>query len=115
MSNSVTPRTLAHQAVQSMGFPRQEYWSGMLFPSLGALSEPGIEPESPALQADSLLLNHQERLRNDNLYLGANECYYLYTCLSKNLIFQRRKNIHGIMKFISRNSNLILEFYRICH
>ena len=78
-----------------MGFPRQEYWSGMPFPSLGALSGSGIEPGSPALQADSLLLNHQERLKNDNLYLGANECYYLYTCLpkilSKNRIFQRRK------------------------
>ena len=84
MSNSVTPWTLAHQAPQSMGFPRQEYWSRLPFPLLGALSQPGIEPESPALQVDSLLLNDQEGLRNDTLYLGANECYYLYTCLPKN-------------------------------
>ena len=39
----------------SMGFPRQEYWSGLPFPSSGDLPDPGIEPGSPALQADSLL------------------------------------------------------------
>ena len=38
-----------------MGFPRQEYWSGLPFPSSGDLPDPGIEPGSPALQADSLL------------------------------------------------------------
>ena len=38
-----------------MGFSRQEYWSGLPFPSPGDLPDPGIEPESPALQADSLL------------------------------------------------------------
>jgi len=38
-----------------MGFSRQEYWSGLPFPSPGGLSNPGIKPESPALQADSLL------------------------------------------------------------
>jgi len=37
-----------------MRFPRQEYWSGLTFPSLGDLSKPGIEPESPALQANAL-------------------------------------------------------------
>ena len=47
--------TVASQAPLSMGFPRQEYSSGLPFPSLGDLSNPGIEPESPALQADSLL------------------------------------------------------------
>ena len=52
---SVTPRTVAHQAPLSMGFSRQEYWSGLLFPSPGHLPDPGIEPGSPALQADSLL------------------------------------------------------------
>ena len=39
----------------SMEFSRQEYWSGLPLPSLGDLPQPGIEPESPALQADSLL------------------------------------------------------------
>ena len=39
--------------LQSMGFSRQEYWSGLPFPSPGDLPNPGIEPGSPALQADS--------------------------------------------------------------
>ena len=38
----------------SMGFSRQEYWSGLPFPSPGDLPDPGIEPRSPALQADAL-------------------------------------------------------------
>ena len=50
MSNSfVTPWTVACQAPLSMGFPRQEYWSGVPFPSPGDLPKPGIEPVSPAL------------------------------------------------------------------
>ena len=47
--------TVARQAPLSMEFSRQEYWSGMLFPSLRDLPDPGVEPRSPALQADSLL------------------------------------------------------------
>ena len=49
----VTPWTIAHQAPLSMRFSRQEYWSGLPFPSLGDLPNPGIKPRSPALQADS--------------------------------------------------------------
>ena len=52
--------TVAHQAPLSMGFSRQEYWSGLPFPSPGDLPNPGIKPTSPALQVDSLLLSHQE-------------------------------------------------------
>ena len=48
-----TPWTVACQAPVSMGFSRQEYWSGLPFPSPGDLPNPGIEPRSPALQADS--------------------------------------------------------------
>ena len=48
------PVDLAHQAPPSMGFSRQEYWSGLPFPSPGDLPDPGIEPRSPALQADAL-------------------------------------------------------------
>ena len=51
----VAPWTVACQAPPSMGFSRQEYWSGSLFPSAGHLPDPGIEPGSPALQAGSLL------------------------------------------------------------
>ena len=48
------PWTVAHQAPPSMGFSRQEYWSGLPFPSPGDLPDPGIEPRSPALQVDAL-------------------------------------------------------------
>ena len=49
-----TPWTVAYQASQSIGFSRQEYWSGLPFPSPGDLPDPGIKPGSPALQADTL-------------------------------------------------------------
>ena len=49
-----TPWIVACQAPLSMGFSRQEYWSGLPFPSPGDLPVPGVEPRSPALQADSL-------------------------------------------------------------
>ena len=48
-----TPWTVTCQAPLSMGFSRQEYWSGLPFPYPGDLPDPGIEPRSPALQADS--------------------------------------------------------------
>ena len=51
----VTPWTVVCQASLSMEFSRQEYWSGVPFPSPGDLSNPGIEPRPPVLQADSLL------------------------------------------------------------
>ena len=50
----MTPWTVAHQAPLSMEFSRQEYWSGLPFPSLGDLPNPGIKPGSFVLQADSL-------------------------------------------------------------
>ena len=48
------PWTVVYQASLSMGFSRQEYWSGLPFPSPGDLSDPGIKLRSPALQADAL-------------------------------------------------------------
>ena len=53
-STLVTPWTVALQAPLSMGFPRQEYWSGLPFHSPGDLADPRIKPLSPDLQADSL-------------------------------------------------------------
>ena len=53
VSHSVTPRTTARQAPRSIAFPRLEYWSESPFPSPGDLPDPGIEPTSPAWQADS--------------------------------------------------------------
>ena len=51
---AATPWTAAHQAPLSMGFSRQEYWSGLPFPSPGDHPDPGIEPKSPTLQPDAL-------------------------------------------------------------
>ena len=53
---------VARQAPLSMGFLRQQYWSGLPFPSPGDLPDPGIKPESLALPMDSLPLNHQGSL-----------------------------------------------------
>ena len=50
----MTPWTVVRQASLSVGFSRQEYWSGLSFPSPRDHPDPGIEPRSPALQVDSL-------------------------------------------------------------
>ena len=54
----VTLWTVPCQAPQSMGFSREEYWSGMPCAPPGDLPHPGIKPRSPVLQVDSLLLSH---------------------------------------------------------
>ena len=51
-----TPWTVAYQDTPSMGFSRQEYWSGVPFPSPGDLPDPGIEPGFPTLQADAFTI-----------------------------------------------------------
>ena len=56
-----TPWTAAYQAPLSVGFSRQEYWSGLPFPSPGELPDPGIKPGSPALHADSLRTELREK------------------------------------------------------
>ena len=55
VAKSWTPWSVACQAPLSMGFPRQEYWSGLTFPSPEDLSGPDIEPRSPTMQADSIV------------------------------------------------------------
>ena len=50
----VTPWTVAYQVPPSMGFSRQEYWSGVPLLSPGDLTDPGIKPRSPTLEADAL-------------------------------------------------------------
>ena len=59
------PWTGAYQARLSMGFSRQEYWSGLPFPSTGDLPDPGIEPRSPALQEESLPTELQGKSQKD--------------------------------------------------
>ena len=69
----VTPWTLESQCPLSMGFSRQEYWSGLPFPTPGDLPDPGIKLGSPALQDDSLPLCHLEALNLWLLALKMNE------------------------------------------
>ena len=77
-----TPWTVTHQVSLSMEFSRQEYESELPFPSPGDLPNPGIEPRSPALQADSYHLRHQE------IY-----CYYLGALVVRAKIQGRRSNL----------------------
>ena len=69
-----TPWTVAYWAPPSMGFSRQEYWSGMPFPSPEDLSDSGIEPGSPTLQADTLSSEPPGKLtkERDNQLLESN-------------------------------------------
>ena len=62
-----TPRTVAYQAPPSMGFSRQESWSGVPFLSPGDLPNPGIEPGSPTFQADALTSEPPGKHRNISL------------------------------------------------
>ena len=56
-----TPWTVARQAPLPIGFPRQEYWSGLPFPSPGNLPDPGIQPMSPALAGEFLTTESPEK------------------------------------------------------
>ena len=81
----VTPQTVAHQTPLSMGFSRQEYWSGLPFPSLGDLPNPGTEPESATLQADSL----------PSEPLGKPDCCVAGVYWGKRLSFGLRSCLHA--------------------
>ena len=72
-----TPWTVAYQAPLSMGFSRQECWSGLPFPSPGDLPNPGIEPGSPTLQADALPSEPPGKQRI--LTNKTNKCYSEYS------------------------------------
>jgi len=69
-----TPWTVAYQAPPSMGFSRQECWIGLPFPSPGDLPDPGIEPWSPALQADTLLSEAPGKPHLDKTVLQKHTC-----------------------------------------
>ena len=78
-----TPWTIARQAPWSMGYSRQEFWSGLPFPFPGDLPNPGIEPTapaaSPALRVNSLLLNHLGS-QVPNTYLNIHHTFKPHTC-----------------------------------
>ena len=87
---NVTPWIVAHQAPLSMGFSRQEYWSGLPFPSPMDLLDLGITTGSPALQADSLLFEPPD--------------------IHHILWLKKKKNYHFfyIIKIPCKNSNIYL-------
>jgi len=77
----VTPRTVAHQALLSVGFPRQEYWSGLPFPPPRDLPKPEIKPASPAspvLQADPSPLDHQGNAVCTHTHTHTHPLTYIY-------------------------------------
>ena len=75
----VTPWTVAHQAPLSMGLSRQEYWSGLPFPSPGDLPEPGIEPGSSVLWTDALPSEPPGKPIH-NVIMGIIKFYYHLFC-----------------------------------
>ena len=75
LSDSVIPRTVARQAHLSVGFSRQEYWSGVAFPSPGDLPNAGIKPRSPTLQADIL---QSEPLGKKKTCTSSLFCHFLH-------------------------------------
>ena len=73
-----TPWTAGYQAPLSMGFSRQEYWSGLPYPSPGDLPDPGIKPRSPALEADALTSEppgKPDRNIPDQIFQNSNESF----------------------------------------
>ena len=76
---SSSSRTIAYQAPPSMGFSRQEYWSGLPFPSPGDLPDPGIEPGSPTFQADALSSEPPGKPRRAEYCTYMKHCYH-YCC-----------------------------------
>ena len=94
MSDSfVTPGTVALQAPLSMGFPRQEYWSGLSFPSPGDLPYPGIEPASLEWQVDSLPLSH---LRSSEVWETVKENVFQHKFLLINIKLTKKNIAQGL-------------------
>ena len=83
----VTPWTVCSLPGSSvMGFSRQEYWSGLPFPSPGDLPDPGIEPRSPVLEADSLPLSYKGS-HDVCCYTFNQYCHHHYYHYKSNLFF----------------------------
>ena len=74
------PWTVAQQAPLSIGFPRQKYWNRFSFPTPEDLLDPGIEPPSPILQADSLPLHYQ-----GSLYRSISSVQFIHSVVSNSL------------------------------
>ena len=95
LQSCLTPWTVAHQAPLSLGFSRQEYWSVPPCPPPGDLPNPGSEPTSPALPAESLLLSHQ-----GSPLISILACYY-FAAMSLLVVLLP----HGILNFLTHTSS----------
>ena len=97
----VSPWTVDRETPPSMGFSRQEYWNGLPFPPPEDLSNPGIQPRSPALQADSLLLSHLGSLNThktrQTITLRIREPWALLSQPTPQLIHTVKMNVHSYM------------------
>ena len=109
VSNPCSPRTVAHQAPLSMGFPRQEYWRemrGLPFPSPGDLPRPGVKPRSPALQA-GYRLSHQLKgsLKLTIYYLVFWNCSYFLASntSSRNLSQGNNQRCKDLQRIVSQD------------
>ena len=111
MSDSVTLQTVARQASMSIGFSRQECWSGLPHPPLRDLPNPGFIPASPALalQVDSLPLSHQGSPFIDLCHLKISFHYLSWTInphvLQKSLI--KTKRIHVVVSFLKMDHETV--------
>ena len=79
--------TGTYQGLLSMGFSRQEYWSGLPFPTTGGLPNPEIEPRSPALQADSSLSESPGKPQNNTIPASIYSPFLLTRLLQANLLY----------------------------
>ena len=95
-----TPWTIAHQAPLCVGFSRQEYWSGLPCPSPGDLPDPGIEPGSPALQADSLLSEPPGKPMCRNILKSLKDAFREY--------FMTKENVHHFGKSLIFHPGAVL-------
>ena len=90
--------TVAYQAPPSMGFSRQEYWSGLPFPSPGDLPNPGIKPGSLALEADALTSE------------PAGQLFFLVAAMLESMFLFFDHLLIAIGKIVSNNLPFLFEF-----
>ena len=106
MSNCLQPPwTVAHQTPLSMEFSRQEYWSVLPFPSPGDLLNPGIEPGSPALWADSLPSEPPGKLRRPHEDQHIWRLSWRHLSKRKYLNLNTKRNREAKVKSISLSPN----------
>ena len=110
MSSFFRPHGLAHQAPLSMEFSRQEYWSGLPFPSPGNLPDSGIKPESPTLQANSLPFSirdlYPENIKNsDNSIIKRQIIFKWVKDLNR---YSSKKNIQLTNKLMKKCSTSLV-------